>query len=132
VKLGQAWYFMSFTGLSSAGIDGLADTVNKGTVAFGLLSDAELVRKSGVKQFDNGVINAILAEQTANQSIMNGILDRSLTVIELGTPAPGAGTTVVPANLSGKSAKPVAGEAVMVNATVGQDDLVFLTSFRTK
>ena len=130
VRRGNAWYFMSLTGTANVRDNGYADSVSHGVLATGLQSDAKVVAASGITTFDNGVINAMLADQVANQSVTSGMLDGSLDVIELGTPVPGAGTTIVPATLSGKRAQPAAGEAVMVNATVAQDDLTFITSFR--
>ncbi len=131
VKRGGSWYFMSITGLSTDQATGLADTVNEGTVAQGAQSDAKVVSESGVTDFDYGVINTMLAQQTANQTIITGVVDGSLTTIALGKPVKGAGTTVVPANLSGKDAKPIAGEAVMIHTTDGNTKYLFLTSFRT-
>ena len=84
VKPDGAWYFMSFTGLRPADGGGEAETVNSGSVAQGKQSDAKVVADSGVTDFDYGVINTLLAEQTANQSLIVGVVDGSLLQDRLG------------------------------------------------
>ena len=132
VKVGGDWYFMSFTGVNTKDVAGSAATVNHGTPAQGQKADAKVVADSGITVFDYGVINTLLAEQRNNQSLVSGIIDGSLSTIELGSPSGGAGTTRVPANFSGTSATPVAGEALMIDATHSGQQMTFLTAFRTK
>ena len=117
VKPAGAWYFMSFTGLNTATASGYAEPTNQGTVAFGLQSNQKVIADSGVTEFDYGVINTLLAAQTADQTIVTGIVDGTLSKIGLGAPLKGAGTTTVPANLTGSAPKPVAGEAVLIHTT---------------
>lgn len=129
VKPADAWYFMSFTGLSGPDASGDAETVNEGTVAQGEQTDAEVVDSSGIVTFDEGVINTLLTQQTENQTLISGIVDGSYTKIVLGEPAKSAGTIVVPVDLSGKSADALKGEAVIIDSN-DQDEHLFLTSFR--
>lgn len=132
VNASGSWYFRSITGLQSGSEGGDADTVQNGNIGQGKKSDAAVVRQSGITDFDYGVINTFLAEQTANQTLIKGLVDGTYNKIELGKPVGGVGTTTVPSTLSGKSAAAVSGETVLIHTTVDQEDLTFLTAFRTK
>jgi hypothetical protein len=131
VKLGGNWYFMSFTGLRKPAVAGSAETVNTSTIAFGLQDNAKVIAESGVTVFDYAVCNAILEYQVKNQAIAVAIVDGKLTDIVLGAPKAGAGTTTVPATLRGAGAATVSGETLIINKTVADKDLSFLTTFRT-
>jgi hypothetical protein len=121
VKRGGAWYFVSITGLNE----------NGGTAVNSQKGDAEVVSESGIKDFDYAVINTIVAQQEANQTIIVGLVDGSFSTITFGKPVSGAGTTVVPSSFAGTDAKTIAGEAVMIHTTDGKAKYTFLTSFRT-
>jgi len=132
VKPDGAWYFMSFTGLRSPTVTGEADSVNIGTIAEGEQANAKVIAESGVTVFDYGVINTMLAEQTANQALVAELIDGSMTQMTLGVPVAGFGITSVPSTMTGKSIAPLPGEAMLIHQTVDYEDLTFLTSFRKK
>ena len=132
VKPAGAWYFMSFTGLRNPTVVGQAETVQTGTIAEGEQANAKVIAESGVTVFDYGVINTMLADQTANQELVTELLKGSMTQMSLGVPVAGFGITSVPSIMSGKSVAPLPGEAMLIHQTVDYEDLTFLTSFRKK
>jgi hypothetical protein len=131
VKPDGTWYFMSITGLRSDKIGGSAETVQHGTIAEGEQANEEVIRQSGVTHFDYGVINAMLAEQVECQSIILDMINGRVDRIDLQAPKAGAGTTTVPAKLSGKAPTKVDGDAVLIRKNVDYEDLLFLAAFRT-
>ncbi|MEI7813641.1 MAG: hypothetical protein WCJ13_02475 [Coriobacteriia bacterium] len=132
VKRGGNWFFLSFTGMRPGDTGGLADTVQAMTDDEALTPDAQWVTESGITEFDYGVMNTLVAAQVADQKVITGVIDRSLTSIALGTPAAGAGTTLVPADFTGKGTASIPGEAVMIVTVAEQGGYTFLVSFRTK
>jgi hypothetical protein len=130
VRAGDAWYFMSFTGLGTSKISGSADTVGDGTVKASEQSNAQVIAESGVTTFDYAVTNAFLGFQTANQSIAVSVVGGEITEIAFGQPKEGVGTTVVPVTMGGAGVPETRGEAVLIKKRVAGRDHLFLTGFR--
>lgn len=128
VKRGGNWYFFSITGLGNAG--GFSSSINTASSKETSEALASEASEAGVKTFDADVMSTIANQQAANQEIMTGLVDGSVTKLVFGAPQAGSGTVSLPITVSGPKGAAYEGSALLVTKTVDGKDRTFITTFK--
>jgi Domain of unknown function (DUF4878) len=128
VKRGGNWYFFSITGLGNTG--GLSASINTAQSMETSEALASEASEAGVKTFDEDVMATMASQQAANQEIVAGFVDGSVTKLVFGSPQAGAGTVSLPITASGPKSAAYEGSALLVTKTVDGVQRTFLTTFK--
>lgn len=109
VKADGKWYFASIT---PAGME---------NVSVALPAD-----------YDVGVLNTILAEQTEHADAVSKIVDGTYRKVTVGEPLPGYRSTVLPVIFTGGNVKAQTGEVTAIERIDGAKSQWFIASFEAK
>jgi hypothetical protein len=88
----------------------------------------EVMASAGVKTFDQGVVDTLLAEQKANQEVTKAIMDGTFNACTLGKPVKGAGTIAIPVDLAGKQTAKA--QVTIITKKIDGRDRLFITGFK--
>jgi hypothetical protein len=124
------WYVMAIEGmrLPAGGAEVSVDVLEPDWAVDWKRPLAEVMASAGVKTFDQGVVDTLLAEQKADQDVTKAIMDGTYNACALGEPIKGAGTITIPVDLTGKqSAK---AQVTIITKRIDGRDRLFITGFK--
>jgi hypothetical protein len=127
-KVAANWYFMwlqEYVGAGAADADALTqlplhepyDPTNEEYAEFNITT------------VDQGVIDAVILSQSADQALVKGIMDGTYTSLTLDKPEKGVGTIRIPVTLTG-SAGSVKGAITLLTKMIDGKDRTFVASFK--
>lgn len=111
MREGGDWYMASLTGLRANETGGFADTVNDADSAEASQSPEASLEMLGMSTFDEGVLEALVAQQADNQEVLGDIVNGNYDSLTFGAPQEGPGTVTVDTMLAGEGS--VESEAVV-------------------
>jgi hypothetical protein len=128
LKSGDAWYLFSLTGLRKGETPGMSTAVESAEAIEASHGVEAAAAELGVKTFDQGVIDTLLAEQSKHQTQVNTILDGTYNAINLTTANQGVGTVTIPVTMTGPNSKTATGEIVLIRKDIDGQTRTFLTT----
>lgn len=87
---------------------------------------------SSTDGYDVGVLNTILAEQTAHSDSTAKLVDGTYQQVRVGKPKAGHNSVVLPVIFNGKGRRATTGEITAVKRTSGGEDAWFVVSFNAR
>lgn len=127
-RVAANWYFMWLQEYPGAGEVG-ADYLTQLPLHEPYDPTNEEYAEFNITTVDQGVIDAVILSQSADQALVKGILDGTYTSLKLDTPEKGVGTIRIPVTLTG-SAGEVKGAITLLTKEIDGKDRTFVASFK--